>query len=65
MQLQQHVLELLCAMHRKPCRSDQSRKASKAAHNTQHWNMPAGGVVLLLLIVLSGYAIIRTSVPPW
>ena len=28
-------------------------------------NMSAGGVVLLLLIVLSGYAIIRTSVPPW
>ena len=25
----------------------------------------AGGVVLLLLIVLSGYAIVRTSVPPW
>ena len=25
----------------------------------------AGGVVLLLLIVMSGYAIIRTSVPPW
>lgn len=27
--------------------------------------MCAGGVVLLLLIVLSGYAIVRTSVPTW
>ena len=27
--------------------------------------MRAGGVVLLLLIVFSGYAIIRTAVPPW
>ena len=27
--------------------------------------MRTGGVVLLLLIVFSGYAIIRTAVPPW